>query len=305
MESGVTKESHRNRFMGVMLVLMAACGFSAKAVLIKLAYLYSPNLDVITLLMLRMLIALPFFIWVAIYQQRKTKAESLSITDCLALTALGFLGYYLSSYLDFSGLKYISAGLERLLLFLYPTFVVLLSALFGRRFLSRHEVLALMLTYGGTALVFLQKLQTASPNIYLGACLVIGSAISFAVFLLISSVMIKRLGSARFTAFSMIAACLMVITHYLVQHGWLFPDLPHSIYWLTLLMALLSTVMPAFFMNAGIHHIGPGPASIISSAGPIGTMLLAYWVLGEAIEQLQWVGTVCVLMGVYVISGKK
>jgi drug/metabolite transporter (DMT)-like permease len=304
----LTAEQHSQRIViGCVFVLLAAFGFSAKSILVKLAYGYSPQLDAITLMLLRMAISLPFFLFVAVWSNRPSKQTSetyrMRTQDWLMVMALGFLGYYLSSLLDFEGLAYISAGLERLILYLYPTFVVLLTAGVYRKAINSHQAFALMLSYAGILLVFVDhSLQSNSPSLLLGSALVACSAMTFAVFMVGSGVLIKRIGATRFTAYSMTVACMVTGLHFIVRHGGYPANLPASVYGLASIMAIFSTVLPSFLMNAGIQRIGAGSASIISSAGPIGTLVLAFFLLGEALTVAQLAGTFLVLIGVYVVS---
>jgi drug/metabolite transporter (DMT)-like permease len=280
-------------------------GFSAKAVLIKLAYQDSSSLDALSLMMLRMVISLPFFAAVAFWSARQSNVQRLNGRDWLLIIVLGLMGYYFASLLDFEGLRYISAGLERLILFLYPTFVVLLTAATQKRPINRRQASALLLSYAGMVLVFIESLNlTPPPHLWLGSLLVLGSAITFAFFLLGSGVMIQRIGSARFTAYSMSVACLATCIHFLVQHGSTAPEQPRSVYLLALIMAIFSTVLPAFLMNAGIRRIGSSTAAILSSIGPVGTLALAFVFLNEQLTLSQGLGTVLVLIGVSVIGQK-
>ncbi|MCF7967481.1 MAG: DMT family transporter [Methylobacter tundripaludum] len=303
-------QNNRQVIIGCLFVLLGALGFSAKAVLIKLAYAYSHQLDAITLMVLRMAISLPFFLAVALWPvNNSTKAEDaqrLNRLDWLMIFGLGILGYYVASLLDFAGLQYISAGLERLILFLYPTFVVLFTAAIQRRAINRHQAVALGLSYAGMILVFVDNMAVmTSSGLLLGSSLILCSAIAFAFFLMGSGMMVKRIGSTRFTAYSMTVACLATGLHFVIQHGVELLNLPESVYWLALIMAIFSTVLPAFLMNAGIRRIGAGSASIISSIGPIGTLALAFLLLGETLTIAQLAGTALVLVGVYVISRAK
>jgi drug/metabolite transporter (DMT)-like permease len=300
-----TQDNKKQLFIGSSFVLIAALGFSAKAVLIKLAYGYSHNLDAITLMALRMLIALPFFLLVALWRSKANQDVTLTLKDWLRILMLGGLGYYLASLLDFTGLQYITAGLERLILFLYPTFVILFSFIILKRPITLREMIALMLSYAGMIWVFIDNLEFGSSNVLKGSLLVLSSAISFALFMMGSGMMIKRIGSARFTAYSMTVACCATILHYFVRHEFIPQTLPIQVYSLAFFMALFSTVLPAFMMNAGIQHIGSGTASIISSAGPIGTLLMAYLILDEQLTSAQLIGTFLVLTGVYVASRAK
>jgi len=299
-----------SRIIGCLFVLLAAFGFSAKSILVKLAYGVSPELDAITLMLLRMTISLPFFLVVALLSARKSAQTStnqyLNRQDKLMILGLGVVGYYLSSLLDFEGLTYISAGLERLILFLYPTFVVLLTAGLQRRVINRYQGLALLFSYGGMILVFVDNLmQSVSTNLLLGSVFVAGSALTFSVFMIGSGQAIKRIGSTRFTAYSMTVACLVTGLHFLVRHGVYPLNLPLNVYGLAAIMAIFSTVLPAFLMNAGIQRIGAGSASIISSAGPVITLALAFFLLDESLTIIQLAGTMLTLIGVYVVTQAK
>jgi len=286
-------------------VLLGALGFSAKAIIIKLAYAANGEVDAITLMALRMLFALPFFLLVAAWRNKKSPALPLDKKQWGVVTILGLMGYYIASYLDFIGLQYISAGLERVIIFLYPTFVVLFSAAVYRRRITARVGLALGLSYTGTMLVFIEHLSTASSCLVLGSGLVLGSAVIFSWFVMGSGVMTQRIGSARFTAYTMTVASVATLVHFALRHGAALTGLPINVYSLALIMAVFSTVLPAFFMNAGIRRIGAGSASIISTTGPIATLVLAYMLLGEAITPIQLAGTFFVLAGVYVVSRVK
>lgn len=308
MQSSPTVKNQRYLIIGYAFVLIGAFGFSAKAVLIKLAYAYSSQLDAITLMMLRMVISLPFFLFMAFWSATQANTSEnnyrLNKRDWLLIASLGILGYYLASWFDFRGLHYISAGLERLILFLYPTFVVLFSAILHRQLINRHQVFALLLSYAGLALVFANTLSVmpSSAQLYLGSAFVLGSAICFACFLLGSAIMIKRIGSTRFTAYSMSIACVITCLHFLIEHGIQVLQLPIHVYYLAIIMAIFATVLPSFIMNAGICRVGASSAAIISSAGPIGTIALAFFLLGEMVTPVQLIGTAFILLGVYVIS---
>jgi drug/metabolite transporter (DMT)-like permease len=287
-------------------VLFAAVGFSAKAVLIKLAYQYGAHVDAITLMMLRMIMALPFFLLVAFWNNKRVAGQQkIHFKEGISVLVLGVMGYYLASLFDFKGLQLISAGLERVILFLFPTFVLLFSAIFQRRKVSRFEMLALGLSYAGTFVVYIENINLNSQQVLLGSGLVLASAITFACFLMGSGVMIVKLGSVRFTAYSMSVACVATGVHFAVEHGFKRLEIPADVYILALLMAVFSTVLPAFFMNAGIRKIGASRAAVISSVGPIGTLIMAYAFLGEAITIAQIAGTLLVLVGVYFVSRNK
>ena len=286
---------------GSIFVFIAAFGFSAKAILIKLVYV-SSEVDPITLMGLRMAMSLPFFLLSVIWFHRDADSVPLNRRDWLVLIVLGTIGYYLASLLDFTGLVYISAGLERLILFLYPTMVVLFSAVLYRRAVELREIAALTLSYTGIVLVFIGNSNVQSNQLWLGTGLVFGSAVVFALYMMGSGIMIRRIGSARFTAYSMTVACVVTTAHFGIHQGIRQLILPPDVYGFAFLMAILSTVVPAFFMNAGIRRLGSGHASIISSAGPVATLILAYLLLDEALTVWQIIGTVLVLTGVITTS---
>ena len=302
-----TPQQSQQLIIGCLFVLLAAFGFSAKSILVKLAYAYSTQLDALTLMLLRMAISLPFFLVAAAWANRPSTiisdSQKMRAMDWLIVVVLGFLGYYLSSLLDFEGLAYISAGLERLILYLYPTFVVLLTACVYRKAINRHQCFALVLSYAGILLVYAnQQLQSNTPGLFIGSAFVATSALTFAIFMVGSDMLIRRIGSLRFTAYTMTVACVLTGIHFMVKHS-AYPQIfPAGVYGLAGIMAIFSTVLPSFLMNAGIQRIGAGSASIISSAGPIGTLVLAYFLLGEKLTLAQLAGTVLVLVGVYVVS---
>ncbi len=290
--------------LGSILIALGAVCFSAKSILIKLAYASGAQVDAITLMTLRMLIALPFFLGVALWRHRDGTG-SRSHGDWLALAGLGVMGYYLASLLDFMGLAYISAGLERLILFLYPTFVVLLTALLYRRPIARIQGLSLALSYAGIALVYGTQPTAASPHLILGALLVLGSALAFAVYMTLSGHYIPRFGSRRFTAYSMSVACGVTIGHFMLSRPLARLAVPADILTLAVTLALLSTVLPAFLVNAGIRRIGADRAAIIGTVGPVSTLALASLVLDESLTGPQIVGAALVVGGVLLTSMRK
>ncbi|HHJ13503.1 MAG TPA: EamA/RhaT family transporter [Gammaproteobacteria bacterium] len=291
-----TTNPARQILLGSALIVLGAIGFSAKSILIKLAYADSAQIDAITLMTLRMLFALPFFLGIALWHD-SAKFASHSLQDWGALLLLGVMGYYLASLLDFKGLEYISAGLERLILFLYPTFVVVLTALFYRRPIAGIQRMALVLSYAGIGLVYSAQPITTSPELPLGALLVFGSAFAFAIYMTASGHYIPRFGSRRFTAYSMSIACGVTIAHFLLSRPLSQLAVPPDVLALAVALALLSTVLPAFLMNAGIRRIGADRAAIIGTVGPVSTLLLAWLVLDEALTLLQLFGAALVLCG--------
>jgi drug/metabolite transporter (DMT)-like permease len=296
-----TAHHRRQVFLGSALIVLGAIGFSAKAILIKLAYADSAPVDAITLMTLRMLLALPFFLAVALWS-RAPQGQGHRGGDWAALVALGVLGYYLASLLDFLGLEYISAGLERLILFLYPTIVVILTALLYRRPIGPSQRWALLLCYAGILVVYGKDPHGASADVAIGALLIFGSAVTFAVYLTGSGHYIPRFGSRRYTAYSMSVACLVTIAHFLATKPVAQLEVSPRVLGLAVALALVSTVAPAFLMNAGIRRIGAARASITGTVGPVSTLVLAYLILGETLVPAQIIGSAMVLGGVLVVS---
>lgn len=246
------REKFSATFLGSLLVFFAAVGFSAKAVIIKLAYLQS--VDSITLLSLRMAFSLPFFVAMVVVGEMGSK-ERVSARDALYVVVLGLMGYYLSSLMDFYGLEYVSAGLERLILFLYPTMVVLLSALFFRRKMTRGDGLALILSYGGIAFAVSHDLAERGENTFLGAALIFSCAFTWAVYLIGAERVIARVGSVRFTGYAMVVSTIAVLAHYGASRGDVILRQPRDVYALSLVMAVVSTVVPVLLLSIGMRRI--------------------------------------------------
>lgn len=300
-------KEQRQRLMGCALVLLGAAGFSTKAILIKLAYTADGQLDAITLLALRMLFALPMFLLAAWWNKKKYSEPALDKKQWGIVIILGLMGYYIASYLDFLGLQTISAGLERLIIFSYPTFVVLFSAIFYRHALTASVIIALGLSYIGISLVFIESMSMASTNILLGSTFVLSSAIIFSFFIMGSGVMVHRIGSVRFTTYTMTVASLATLTHFAFHHDLMqtLNSIPLEVYSLSLVMAIFATVLPSFLMNSGIKKIGASSTAILSSVGPIITLVLANRLLQETITDTQIVGTFFVLAGGLMVGRMK
>ncbi len=305
--SPLTTTENRNYRLGFWLAIGAAFGFSAKAIFVKLAYLVPPavdgltHVDAITLLALRMAFAAPAFGIAAL----KTKsAGALSGRQWAALVVVGLAGYYGASIFDFWGLMFISAGLERLILFTYPTLTVLLGVVFFAKRLTGREIFALVLTYAGIAAAFAHDLNLAADTrtVWTGAALVFASSLSYAVYLSGGGQLIARLGSGRFTALAMAVATGATFLHYLVARPWdeVFRQ-PWPIYALAAGMALISTVIPVFMQSAAIKAIGAGRASMVGMIGPLATILLGWLLLDETVSAWQLGGSAFVILGVLLI----
>jgi drug/metabolite transporter (DMT)-like permease len=295
--------SSRQKMVGIIFAFVAAIGFSAKAILVKLAYI--DGVDAITLLALRMAFSLPFFLIVAAMANRNKRSQALTTKDKIAVVGLGLIGYYLASYLDFLGLQYISAGLERLILFLYPTMVVLISALIFKHGIGRTAWFALLISYAGITLVFMHDMHVLQHDALSGSVLVFASALAYAVYLVGAGHTIARIGATRFTAYVLTVACVACLVQFAVTHSVAGLNLPSRVYGLGVAMAVFSTVLPAFLLAAAMRRIGSMHTSMIGSIGPVSTIYLAYVFLGEQLSLVQITGSILVLVGVLMISLKK
>lgn len=293
---------NRQTFLGYGLAAMSAIGFSTKAILVKLAY--RDGVDAVTLLTLRMLFSAPFFLLIAMLHIGRNPIR-LSGRDCWAVLILGLLGYYLSSLFDFIGLQYISAGLERLIIFLYPTFVVLLSAAFLGKAFGRKEIVALALSYAGIAVVFKDEMHIESEHLLLGAGFVLASTLTYALYLIGTGETVLRIGASRFTAYAMLVACAAIVLQFGFTHSLQALQLPVRVYQLSLVMALVSTVLPVFMLSAGIRLIGSSHVSLVGMIGPVSTLFMAAYFLGEELSVSQMVGAALVMAGVLSLSLQK
>lgn len=291
--------------IGVALAAVAAVAFSLRAVFVKLAY--EDMSDPVTLLALRMIFSLPFFVVAAALHHRFRSAQTLpAITsrDALSLVALGFVGYYLASFLDMFGLQFVAAGVGRLLLFIYPTIVVILSAVVLGKPMSRRELIALAITYAGVALVLSSQFDRTSENFWLGATFVLLSAVSFSVYLVGSGEVVVRVGTIRFTAYATAAASLFCILQFVALRPLSALVLPVRVYVLAIAMALISTVMPIFMMAEALRRIGASRVAMISALGPAATVVAGYLGLDETMTLLQTAGGALVVLGVLVVAAR-
>jgi len=292
---------------GIALALAGAFLFSWKPLWVKLLYGY--GIDAETQLALRMGIALPFYLAYALYAYRK-RVAARAITDLsdrtVAFTlAGGILGYYVSPYLDFLGLKLITAEFERLILFTYPTFVALFAWIAYRDRPSPALLAALALTYGGLALVFLKDLHSFGPQVASGTFLVLACALFYAVFMAMSKWPIGRMGAALYTSVSMLSGTALLIGQFAYGHPWSALIVPAPAFWIAAAMAVGSTVVPSFLISEAVARIGPGPTSVTGGAGPIMTTLLAVLLLGEPLTAWHVAGMALVIAGVVVLGRKK
>jgi drug/metabolite transporter (DMT)-like permease len=290
---------------GPAFAVIGILGFSFKAILIKLAYSWAP-IDAVTLLALRMIYSVPFFALMAWWASESADAEPMRRPDWLAILWLGFIGYYLASLLDFMGLQYITASLERLVLFLYPTMVVLLSVALFRTRVGGRIWIALVLSYAGILLVFEHDLLVTSDThgFWLGTALVFAGAFCYALYLVGAGPGIARLGSLRFIAWAMLTSAVFVMVQFLLTRPLAALAAPASIQLLSLTMAVFSTVLPTFLVAEAIKRIGANRTSLIGSLGPVFTIWLGWWILGEAVHWIQLLGAALVLSGVTLVTMK-
>lgn len=284
-------------------VLGAVC-FSFKAIFVKLAYRY--GVDAETLLALRMGYALPFFIVMGLSISLR-EPRSLSGRDRVMLLVLGITGYYLASYLDFLGLRYITAALERLILFIYPTLVVILSAVFLGKRIARAMLPPMLLCYLGIGLAVSHDLDLshAGSNVALGCLLVFGSTLSYAVYLMLSGEEVKTLGATRVAAFATSVACVLSLLQFAVMRPLTSLAQPWQVHALALAMALLSTVLPIWLIAVAMRRIGAGATSMIGTLGPVLTLLFGWVFLGESLGAIQLLGAALVIAGVLLIGRMK
>lgn len=284
---------------GAGLALLAALGFSLKAIFVKLAYPY--GVDAVTLLALRMGFALPVFLWIGLAGQKA--GGSLAWRDWGQLFMLGCLGYYGASILDFWGLEYISAGLERLILFTYPTLTILIGVLFQGKPFTQREGIAIVLCYSGIGFAFIHDLGLGDTrNVLIGGALVFGSSVSYALYLSGSAPMIARLGAMRFSALAMLVSSAVTLLHFMATQPFSAFIQPLPVYGWGMAMAIFATIVPVFAQSAAIRRIGAGQASLFGMVGPILTIGFGWWLLDEAISAAQMAGAALVVVGILIVS---
>jgi drug/metabolite transporter (DMT)-like permease len=306
---------------GLVFAVLGAVAFSGKAIVIKLSYRY--GVDAMTLIMLRMLFALPFFLIMAAWAEFKARRISppshgftptpqdppqrqfcavLSLKDMRDIVVLGFMGYYFSSFLDILGLQYVSAGLERLILYLNPTLILILGWVFLKRRVSQKRCLAMGVSYLGLLLAFGSELTVSDSHVILGSGLIFMSALSYAVYLLMSERLLERIQSLRLVAWASCVACVCCVLQFSIFRSWTDLLLPPEVIELALINATVCTVMPIFFVMKGIELMGGAITAQIGMIGPMSTLILSFWILGEPLNIGIGLGTLLVLSGVFLVS---
>jgi len=303
---------------GFLISFTGAILFSTKAIIIKKAF-QTTSVDALTLLSLRMLFSLPFYAAAAIFLHHRSPAgpgsprrtnTRMTPRQWMWVVILGILGYHLSSYFDFVGLQYISAGLERLILFLYPSFAVLINSLAFRQRISQPQIWALLLTYTGIGIAYFGelKIDTGNAHFFWGSFLVFLCAITYAFYLAGMGRIVSVLEPSKFTTYSMLVAVGSVFLHFLVRGGltgnFHIPAASGNLWIYGVLLALLATVIPSFMLSEGMKRIGANNAAIVTSVGPVSTILQAHFVLGDPIFIEQVIGTILVIAGVLLTGWK-
>lgn len=287
-------------WLGIAVGILGVVLFSSKAVMVKLAYKY--NVDAISILLLRMLFAFPFYIFIALYNKRKTKTTTLKVKDYIWLVFFGFVGYYLASYFDFVGLIYIKASLERIILFLYPTLVLILNKIFLKKKITKVQVLAIGLTYFGIVIAFWDELAVTGKSSIIGGIFILLSALTYASYLVGSGWLIPKFGAVQFTTYAMLVSCVCVFLHYsFITHLELL-SFPWQVYVLGLLIAVFATVIPSFLVSKSIEMISSSNFAIVAGVGPISTIVLASIFLNESLTLLQCFGAIVVIVGIVIVS---
>jgi drug/metabolite transporter (DMT)-like permease len=284
------------------MALLGATAFSGKAIIVKLAYRH--GVDAITVIMFRMLFALPLFLLLAVWAQRRAVAQALpALTrqDVAGIVWLGFVGYYLSSTLDFLGLQYITASLERLILYLNPTLVLLLGMFFLKQRIASRQWLAMAVSYSGIVLVFGHEAALQGPDTVWGGVLVLLSAASYAVYLTHSGELVKRVGTLRLTGWASSVACVLCLVQFAVLKPWSAVLVPTPVLWLSVLNATACTVLPVVLVMGAIARIGPGLTAQTGMVGPMSTLLLGVMLLDEPFNGWILAGTALVLGGVFLV----
>jgi drug/metabolite transporter (DMT)-like permease len=303
----MSNRSSQSHFVsGIIICLFGAVCFSTKAVFVKLAY-RDTSVDAVTLLALRMLFSLPFFVVSAGISSRKSDNVRFTPRQWAGVALVGCLGYYVSSLLDFLGLQYVSAGIERLVLFIYPTLVLLMSALIFKVKIKSLQWIAVGVTYAGLLLAFFGEatIHTDQSDFYLGAALIFACAVTYSMYIVGSGRLIPVVGASKFNSYAMSFACVAVLLHFFLTTDQSLFNLEPLVYVYSLVMALIGTVVPSYLVTEGIKRIGSDNAAIVGSVGPVSTILQAYFFLSEPILAAQVAGTALILVGVLIIGKSK
>ncbi|KQB56585.1 MULTISPECIES: DMT family transporter [Acidovorax] len=297
-QSEQAQAATKNVATGLALALLGSIAFSGKAIIVKLAYRH--GVDAVTLIMYRMLFALPIFAVMAWWASRGK--PPLTRKDWLGVLGLGLTGYYLASFLDFAGLAYISASLERLILYLNPTLVVMLGWVLYRRSITWGQAVGMLISYCGVVLVFGHEANLQGTNAAWGTLLVFLSAVSYAIYLVYSGEMVRRLGSLRLVGLATTVACLLCLLQFVVLRPFSAAVVAPEVIWLSVLNATLCTAAPVLMVMMAIERVGAGMTAQTGMVGPLSTILMGVWILGEPFTVWVAAGTALVITGIFVFT---
>lgn len=303
MTTNENNQIQKISLLGFIITIGGAIFFSTKAIFVKLAF-RETKVDALTLLSLRMLFSLPFYVFAVWLAGRKSQAQALTRRQWVWIMLMGIFGYYLSSLFDFIGLQYVSAGLERLILFLYPTFTVLINTFYFKTKLSRVQTMALVLTYIGIGIAYWGEIRSAQygPHFFYGSFMIFLCAITYSFYLVGTGRLVKSVGATRYTAYAMLTATAGIFIHYLLQQPVAAFQLNTSLISYGIVLAVVATVLPSFMMSVGMKKIGSNNVAIITSIGPVSTIVQAHFFLDESIIVEQIIGTILVIIGVLLIG---
>ncbi|WP_442266604.1 DMT family transporter [Tenacibaculum sp. ZS6-P6] len=291
------------KLLGFLIGILGIVLFSSKAVLVKL--LYKHDVPMITALFLRMIFSFPFYVFILISSSKKNTNSKISSKNFIWILFFGFVGYYLASLFDFIGLTYIKASLERVILFVYPTIVLLFNFLFLKEKISKQQLVATIVTYIGITIAFGAEVSISGSNVILGGFFVLLSAITYASYLVGSGWLIPKIGVVRFTSYVMLVSCICVFIHYGIISETSIFSYSSEVYVLGFLIAILATVIPSFLVSWSIKLISSSNFAILASLGPVSTIILAVFFLDEYLSLFQLLGTLVVIIGVLLISSNK
>jgi len=299
------KKNKDSNLAGFIIAFTGAIFFSTKAIIIKKAFA-DTHATPLTLLTLRMLFALPFYVIAAFIATNKKDNIPISKKQWVYICVIGILGYYLSSLFDFLGLQYVSAGLERLILFLYPTFAVLINAYWLGQPITKTQKIALILTYIGIGIAYYGELHidNSNPNFLWGSLLIFICAVTYSFYLVGSGRLIPQVGVTKFTAYSMLMATVGILFHFAITKEYQQTNFTGNVIIYGLMLAIIATVVPSFMLSYGMKKIGASNTAIITSVGPVSTILQAHFILKEPIFSEQLLGTLLVIAGVLLIGYK-
>ncbi len=308
----MVEKSTNYKTVALLLGAFGVIFYSTKAVFVKMAYQY--GIDPITLMSYRLLFSMPFYVVIFLVsnyrkKEKKTGKSPIKPKEIALIIFLGFIGYYISSLLDFVGLQYIDASLERLILFVYPTIVVILSKIFLKKPVTKQQLLAIALTYLGVFVIFSQSLfgdaTFQSPNLGFGVGLIFLCAFTYATYLVGSHRLLPRFGTINFTTIVMTISFVSVAIHYHFSFGFNYETYHPNVYYLSFAMAIVSTLLPSYMIAEAIKRIGANTVGILGSLGPVSTISLSMLFLGERLTLVQYIGAFIILGGIFIVSQKK